>query len=1038
MPDPSQNSLFAEFPGKTPTNDSYNMTLSPLTFLFLFLTSLPFSVISQLDERSTLLTLKRGLGDPPSLRLWNDTSSPCDWSEITCVAGNVTGISFYNQNFTAVPANICDFPNLETLDLSYNLFSGEFPTVLYNCTKLRYLDLSQNYFNGSLPTDIDRLSRELEILDLSANGFSGDIPKKIGMFSKLTVLNLYMSEYDGTFPSEIGDLSELQELRLAYNDKFLPAEIPAEFGKLTKLKYLWFTEMNLIGEIPTVVFENMTDLEHVDLSANNLSGRIPEVLFGLKNLAVLYLYTNDLTGEIPKSISATNIVGLDLSFNNLTGSIPESIGNLTKLEYLNLFENQLTGVIPAAIAKLPGLKELKLYTNKLTGDIPGDFGFYSNLERFEVSNNQLTGKLPENLCKGGKLLGVVVYSNNLSGVIPESLGNCGSLLTVQLHKNRFSGEFPSGIWTARDMYSLQVSNNFFTGKLPEKVAWNLSRIEIDNNEFSGEIPRTIGSWSSIEVFSAGNNRFSGEIPTELTSLSRLISIFLDSNNLSGELPEEIISWKSLVTLSLSKNKLSGKIPRALGLLPGLLDLDLSENELSGEIPPEIGNLKFTTLNLSSNMLTGEVPDQLDNLAYETSFLNNTNLCADTPVVKLQDCRKVRRRSNQLPGKLLAMIIVIALLLLAVTLIVTFFVVRNYTRKPRRSRGLDTWKLTSFHRVDFAEHDIVSNLMEHNVIGSGEYAYTSKVDEKIDVYSFGVVLLELVTGREGNNGDEHTNLADWSWRHYQSKKPLTEAFDEDIKDASNTEEMTTVFKLGLMCTNTLPSHRPSMKEVLYVLRQQGLEATKRTATEAPEAPLLVSLSGRRTSKRVEDEDIGVQRIQVYELSPTKVRVKDRNDSDKTRYGGYLICMEQSLILTLVYTLLHLTALPWRCVLEYAYTSKVDEKIDVYSFGVVLLELVTGREGNNGDEHTNLADWSWRHYQSKKPIAEAFDEDIKDAPSTEEMTTVFKLGLMCANTLPSHRPSSSMKEVLYVLRQQELEATKKTATEAPEAPYWLVYK
>ena len=226
---PSQT-LSAEFPGKTPTNHNYNMTFLPLPFLFLFLTSLPFSVISQLNERSTLLTLKRDLGDPPSLRLWNTTSSPCDWSEITCVAGNVTGISFKNQNFTAVPTNICDFPNLETLDLSFNLLPGDFPTVLYNCTKLRHLDLSQNNFNGSLPADIDRLSPELEILDLSANGFSGDIPKKIGMFSKLTVLNLYMSEYNGTVPSEIGDLLELQELRLAYNDKFLPGRFRRSLG----------------------------------------------------------------------------------------------------------------------------------------------------------------------------------------------------------------------------------------------------------------------------------------------------------------------------------------------------------------------------------------------------------------------------------------------------------------------------------------------------------------------------------------------------------------------------------------------------------------------------------------------------------------------------------------------------------------------------------------------------------------------------------------------------------------------------------------
>ncbi|KAJ4900596.1 Protein kinase family protein with leucine-rich repeat domain [Raphanus sativus] len=148
--------------------------------LFL-LTSLPFSVISQLDERSTLLNLKRSLGDPPSLRLWNNTSSPCDWSEITCVAGIVTGISLKNQTIAAtVPTNICDFPNLETLDLSSNRFSGEFPTVLYNCTKLRDLDLSQNYFNGTLPADIDRLSPQLEILDLSSNSFSGEIPPEIG------------------------------------------------------------------------------------------------------------------------------------------------------------------------------------------------------------------------------------------------------------------------------------------------------------------------------------------------------------------------------------------------------------------------------------------------------------------------------------------------------------------------------------------------------------------------------------------------------------------------------------------------------------------------------------------------------------------------------------------------------------------------------------------------------------------------------------------------------------------------------------------
>ncbi|CAD5332710.1 unnamed protein product [Arabidopsis thaliana] len=912
------------------------MTRLPLPFLFFFLTSIPLSVFSQFNDQSTLLNLKRDLGDPPSLRLWNNTSSPCNWSEITCTAGNVTGINFKNQNFTGtVPTTICDLSNLNFLDLSFNYFAGEFPTVLYNCTKLQYLDLSQNLFNGSLPVDIDRLSPELDYLDLAANGFSGDIPKSLGRISKLKVLNLYQSEYDGTFPSEIGDLSELEELRLALNDKFTPAKIPIEFGKLKKLKYMWLAEMNLIGEISPVVFENMTDLEHVDLSVNNLTGRIPDVLFGLKNLTEFYLFANGLTGEIPKSISATNL-----------------------------------------------------------------------LERFEVSENQLTGKLPENLCKGGKLQGVVVYSNNLTGEIPESLGDCGTLLTVQLQNNDFSGKFPSRIWNASSMYSLQVSNNSFTGELPENVAWNMSRIEIDNNRFSGEIPKKIGTWSSLVEFKAGNNQFSGEFPKELTSLSNLISIFLDENDLTGELPDEIISWKSLITLSLSKNKLSGEIPRSLGLLPRLLNLDLSENQFSGGIPPEIGNLKLTTFNVSSNRLTGGIPEQLDNLAYERSFLNNSNLCADNPVLSLPDCRKQRRGSRGFPGKILTMILVIAVLLLTITLFVTFFVIRDYTRKQRR-RGLETWKLTSFHRVDFAESDIVSNLMEHYVIGSGG---SGKV-YKIFVESSGqcVAVKRIWDSKKLDQKLEKEFIAEveilGTIRHSNIVKLLCCISREDSKllvyeyleKRSLDQWLHGKKKGGTVEANNLTW---SQRLNIAVGAAQGLCYMHHDCTPA------IIHRDVKSSNILLDSEFNAK---IADFGLAKLLIKQNQEphtmSAVAGSFGYIAP-------------------------EYAYTSKVDEKIDVYSFGVVLLELVTGREGNNGDEHTNLADWSWKHYQSGKPTAEAFDEDIKEASTTEAMTTVFKLGLMCTNTLPSHRPS--MKEVLYVLRQQGLEATKKTATEAYEAP------
>lgn len=91
-----------------------------------------------------------------------------------------------------------------------------------------------------------------------------------------------------------------------------------------------------------------------------------------------------------------------------------------------------------------------------------------------------------------------------------------------------------------------------------------------------------------------------------------------------------------------------------------------------------------------------------------------------------------------------------------------------------------------------------------------------MNEKIDVYSFGVVLLELATGREASKGGEHTSLAEWAWQHVQEGKPIEDALDEEVKEPCFIEEMSSVFRVGIICTSTLPSHRPTMKEVVQLL------------------------------------------------------------------------------------------------------------------------------------------------------------------------------------------------------------------------------
>ena len=104
------------------------------------------------------------------------------------------------------------------------------------------------------------------------------------------------------------------------------------------------------------------------LFSNELSGEIPEELGNLSNLEELYLFNNELTGEIPEELgSLTHLEELFLHGNRLSEEIPEELGDLSNLLYLYLNNNQLTGTIPEELGDLSNLRRLDLFNNELTG-----------------------------------------------------------------------------------------------------------------------------------------------------------------------------------------------------------------------------------------------------------------------------------------------------------------------------------------------------------------------------------------------------------------------------------------------------------------------------------------------------------------------------------------------------------------------------------------------------------------------------------------------------------------------------------------------
>ncbi|PIN21019.1 Serine/threonine protein kinase [Handroanthus impetiginosus] len=879
--------------------------------------------------------------------------------------------------------------------------------TLFMC--LEYLDLSLNYLVGTLLDDIKQLSSKLKYLNLAGNNFTGDIPAAIRSLTGLVSLQLVANLFNGSFPPEIGNLSNLGELALA-NNGFEPQYIPSSFTKLKKLRNLWMTETNLIGEIPEGI-GNISALELVDLSENGLSGRIPDGFFLLKNLTILHLYINRLSGSIPCTVEALHLRVIDLSNNTLTGTIPDDFGKLTSLTHLALFCNQLSGEVPVSICRLPLLENIGLWSNNLSGVLPPDFGRYSKLKEFQVPLNQFHGELPKYLCANKELIGVIAFDNKLTGELPGSLGSCDSLEIVRVHDNQLSGKIPDGLWTSLNLTTLMISNNLFSGQLPDKVSSQLSLLELMNNQFSGPIPAGISSWERMKVLKASNNLFSGVIPQEFTALPSLSTVLLDGNQLSGHLPSIIISWKSLTTLNLSRNQLSGEIPASLGVLPGLLYLDLSGNDFSGQIPPEIGNLRLSSLNLSSNKLSGRIPYEFENTAFDSSFLNNPRLCSNIPSLHLRSCRGETRKSNKLSSHVIAAVSSIAAVTFLVAGICTIYICRRYRKRSNLSDS--TWKLTSFQQLNFTEADILSSLIDGNLIGkegsgrvyripinhSGEYVAVKRIwdnlnlDQKLEkeflaeVKILGTIrhsnIVKLLCCISGGNSKllvyeymENCSLDRWIHR---TKRPY-----------SSNSISVSVHHVILDWPKRLQIAIGAAHGLCYMHYHCSPPIIHRDVKSSN-----ILLDSEFNAKIA---DFGLARLLIKRGEPSTTSVVAGS-------FGYMAP-------------------------EYARTRRVSEKIDVYSFGVILLELVTGREAHNGDETSSLAEWAWRHFPEGKPIVEALDEDINEPQYFEEINSVFKLGLMCTNPLPWSRPA--MNDILQILLRLQALGERINANEYDVAP------
>ncbi|KAG2623337.1 hypothetical protein PVAP13_3KG054300 [Panicum virgatum] len=530
-----------------------------LFFLFLF----HHAPMAAAADALPPLTLEEALGILINLssvvgtNRWNSSTSVCNWTGVACTrsgsGSSLESLDLSRNSFTDLGglfstsscrmkerllslnlssnklsqklSDLSGFPQLEVLDLSYNLFPSEnLGAYLGSFPRLRSMNLSSNKLNGDIPLS---MAGSLAELVLSGNQFSGSIPQALFGYGNLTLLDLSQNDLSGAVPDEFKSLPKLQTLLLSGNT--LSGKIPVSLN-VTRLTRFAANRNLFSGSIPTWITKHVRML---DLSYNNLSGSMPSDFLSHPGLQTVDLTSNMLEGSIPNSLSR-NLFRLRLGGNKLGGNIPNSICDGMSLAYLELDNNQLMGSIPSQLAKCKHLSLLSLASNQLQGPLPDGISNLEELVVLKLQNNSLNGHIPNTF--SASLITLNLSQNSFTGQIPSRVFELQKLSTLDLHGNNISSGIPISISSSKSLIELNLGYNALTGTIPTMPTTLSTSLNLSHNYLSGSIPSDLGYLSELEILDLSYNKLSGMVPSSLGNMQSLTQLVLSYNNLSGYVP----------------------------------------------------------------------------------------------------------------------------------------------------------------------------------------------------------------------------------------------------------------------------------------------------------------------------------------------------------------------------------------------------------------------------------------------------------------------------------------------------------------------
>ncbi|XP_071717540.1 probable LRR receptor-like serine/threonine-protein kinase At2g24230 [Rutidosis leptorrhynchoides] len=768
---------------------------------------------------STFFT-KMGINSSKSSHIYNHSSSVCSWQGVTCDGNhpNVVGLVAPNLGLTGpIPENtIGKLKKLQFLDLSNNQITN-ISSDFWSLVSLKSLNFSNNKFSINLPSGFINF-HSLTSFDLSMNNFHGSLPKG--------------------FPSA---LPKLKSLNLAGN---LIKGRGSDFSKMVSLTYLNISKNLFMGSV-VEIFQG--PLEVVDLSSNQFEGDISQLnfssSFNWSHLIHLDLSDNEISGMFfIKSSQAYKLKHLNLAKNRFSKQSFINIDKLNYLEYLNLSKTNIIGRINDKISTLTLLKTLDLSSNHLVGDIP--LLPFKTLQNLDLSNNNLTGYIPSSLIKRLPRMERFNFSYN-------NLTICNSGFPPKTIQTAFIGSTNSCPFAANPNFFKQKENKHRGIKLALVLAVSLTSLLAGLLLLAFYCRKKRRLWDVIESCKevnviTGPFSFKADSTTWVADVkvASLVPVVIFEKPLLKFTFSDLLS----ATSNFDRDTLldEGRFgPVYHGFLAGgghvaikvlIHGSNMTDQEAASELE-YLGRIKHPNLvSLMGFCLAGQqriaIYDYMENgnlhnLLYDRPFGVHVNedWSTDTSEDQENDENNIQ---NVGPEAFLM------------------------TWQFRHKIAIGTSRALAFlhhgcsrpiiHRDVKATNVYLDNNLEPRlsdfglarIFGNGASddracrspGYTSPdevITTKSDVYGFGVILLELITGKKPV-GDEYPDddnpkaqdLVGWVRRLVRMNRGSV-AIDPKIRSTGDEGQMMEGLKIGYLCTADLPSKRPSMQQVVGLLK-----------------------------------------------------------------------------------------------------------------------------------------------------------------------------------------------------------------------------